>query len=684
MRQCFLVILLLSIFQLTTFSQSLRAYERAGDSAFEKKDYGAAVQYYSDVLKRHEQDYSLWWKYAESARLYNAYPEAERSYKKIIDSKKHKHRHPLAEYRLAEVKKSQGDYLTAIAYFEKFIAKESTIEAQYLEKARSEIDACQQAQIIAASPILVEMKHLGKEINSPWYEFAPSIVGDTLFYSSYRFDKRTDKGKNKRKLSKVMIAVKGGRGREPGRGFPATDTAHIAHTAFSPDGHYVFFTICKDLNANDKRCELWMTVIDRRKRWLPPVKLPEPINMAGYTTTQPNIAYDNEAQGPVLWFSSDRPGGKGKLDLWRVPLDTNFFCECNLPLPGKKIGRLPDFDAPTNVAELNTAENEVAPFFFSPEQKLYFSSDGLPGLGGFDIFHTEKRNAEFATPKNAGPGLNTSYNDLYFILKKDGSGGYLSSNRPGAMYLDEKNKACCNDLFAFSVIKPEVKPIPREPSEDTSTVPLIGLKSPNTAPTQPIPPIVIETRLTDFTGLPLYFDNDEPDNRSRKTATKSTYYETVEAFLARQREYRDRFSDNLKDQQADAAEQLVDNFFENEVRNGADRLNQLCELMFDRLQKGAELEVILKGYTSPRAKSDYNENLAQRRISSVRNQFEAFNDGSLRPYLNNGKLKISELSFGETTAKPGISDKLSDERNSIYHPNAARERRVEIVEVVIR
>lgn len=684
MRQCSLVILLLSIFQLTTFSQSLRAYERAGDSAFEKKDYGAAVQYYSDVLKRHEQDYSLWWKYAESARLYNAYPEAERSYKKIIDSKKHKNRHPLAEYRLAEVKKSQGDYLTAIAYFEKFIAKESTIEAQYLEKARSEIEVCQQAQVIAASPILVEMKHLGKEINSPWYEFAPSIVGDTLFYSSYRFDKRTDKGKNKRKLSKVMIAAKGGRGREPGRGFPATDTAHIAHTAFSPDGHYVFFTICKDLNANDKRCELWMTVIDRRKRWLPPVKLPEPINMAGYTTTQPNIAYDKEAQGPVLWFSSDRPGGKGKLDLWRVPLDTNFFCECNLPLPGKKIGRLPDFDAPTNVAELNTGENEVAPFFFSPEQKLYFSSDGLPGLGGFDIFYTEKGNDGFAAPKNAGPGLNTSYNDLYFILKKDGSGGYLSSNRPGAMYLDEKNKACCNDLFAFSVIKPEVKPIPREPSEDTSTVPLIGFKSPNTVPTLPIPPIVVEPRLTDFTGLPLYFDNDEPDNRSRKTATKSTYYETVEAFLARQREYRDRFSANLKDQQADAAEQLVDNFFENEVRNGADRLNQLCELMLDRLHKGAELEVILKGYTSPRAKSDYNEKLAQRRISSVRNQFEAFNDGSLRPYLNDGKLKISELSFGETTAKSGISDKLSDERNSIYHPNAARERRVEIVEVVIR
>ncbi len=684
MRLCFLITLLLSFFQLTTYAQSLRAYERAGDSAFEKKDYAAAVQYYGDVLKRHEQDYSLWWKYAESARLYNAFPEAERSYKKIIDSKKQKTRHPLAEYRLAEVKKSQGDYPTAIAYFEKFIAKQPNIEPIYLEKAKLEIDACQQAQVLAASPIQVEMKHLGKEINSPWYEFAPSIVGDTLFYSSYRFDKRTDKGKNKTKLSKVMIASKGGRGREPGRGFPATDTAHIAHTAFSPDGHYVFFTICKDLNVNDKRCELWMTVIDRRKRWLPPVKLPEPVNMPGYTITQPNIAYDKEAEGPVLWFSSDRPGGKGKLDLWRVPLDTNFFCECNLPLPGKKIGRLPEFEQPVNVAELNTPENEVSPFFFSPEQKLYFSSDGLRGLGGFDIYYTEKESGHYSPPKNAGPGLNTSYNDLYFILKKDGSGGYLSSNRPGAMYLDEKNKACCNDLFSFNVIKPEVQPIPKEPLEDTSSATVRVLKSPDNPRPLPIPALVLEPKLSDFNGLPLFFDNDEPDKRSRKTATNRSYYETVEAFLARQGEYRDRFSANLKGQQADTAEQLVDNFFENEVRNGADRLNQLCELMLDRLQNGAELEVIVKGYTSPRAKSDYNEKLAQRRISSVRNQFDAFGDGSLQTFLRDGRLKISELSFGETTAKSGISDKLSDERNSIYHPNAARERRVEIVEVVIR
>ncbi len=665
-------------------AQSLRAYERAGDSAFEKKDYGAAVQYYGDVLRRHENDLSLWWKYGESARLYNAFPEAERSYKKISDSKKHRNRHPLVDYRLAEVKKHQGDYPKAIAYFEKFLLEKPKTEPTYFEKAKTEIEVCQLAQTIAASPIKVNVKHLGKEINSPWYEFAPSVVGDTLFYSSYRFDKKSDKGKNKRKLSKVMIASKGGRGREPGRGFPTTDTAHIAHTAFSPDGHYVFFTVCKDLNTSDKRCELWMTVIDRRNRWLPPVKLPEPVNMPGYNTTQPNIGYDNEAQGPVLLFASDRPGGKGKLDLWRMPLDTNFFCECNLPLSGRKIPQLPDFEQPVNLASLNTPENEASPFFFPPEQKLFFSSDGLPGLGGFDIFYTQKDSTRFAVPQNAGPGLNTSYNDLYFVLKKDGLSGYLSSNRLGSLYIDERNKACCNDLFSVEMPKPVIPALPVAPAKDTMKAMLVVQKGSESLQPARIQPIVVEPKLEDFKGLPLYFDNDEPDKRTRSTTTRFTYDETVQAYLERQRTYRDQFIAGLKDQQADSAEALVDDFFENEVRRGGDRLSLLCDFMLLRLQKGEALEVIVKGYTSPRAEHAYNLNLAKRRISSVRNAFETFADGMLQPFLRSGKLTIRELSFGETTASVGISDKLQDERNSIYHPDAARERRVEIVEVVVR
>ncbi len=677
MKNAFLIIATLFVYSHLP-AQSLRSYERAGDEAFKHKNYGAAVQYYGDVLKRHEEDLTLWWKYGESARMYQSFPEAERSYKKIAASPKHKGKHPLVDYRIAEVKKNLGDYTSAIFYFEKFLnEKPPKADPTFFEKAQAEIEFCKTAKTLAASPNGVTIKHLGKEINSAWNEFAPTVLGDTLFYTSNRFDKKSDNGKEKAKIHKVMLAAKNGRGHEPGRGFPSTDTAHIAHTAFSPDGHYMFFTVCQDLNAYDKRCELWLTVIDRRNRWLPAVRLPEPINLPGYSTTQPSIGYDKAAQGPVLWFASDRPGGKGKLDLWSVPLDTNFFCPCNLPLPGKKsIGDLPPFNAPVNTEALNTPENEGTPFFYAPTQKLYFSSDGLPGLGGYDIHVADKRDGKYAAPQNVGPGLNTSFNDLYFFLKPDGLNGYLSSNRPGAYYLDEKTKAACHDIFSFKL------PPPPPVAPPLDTLPSVSVKKPGLPPptTPTLPPAEVP-KLRDFNGLPLYFDNDEPDKRTRRTATKKSYEETAQSYLERQNEYRERFAGNVDGAKSDTAEQQVDDFFENEVRRGYDRLGQLSELLLSRLESGESIEVFIKGFTSPRAESDYNLNLGKRRVSSVRNHFETWSEGVLQPYLRAGKLKITETSFGETTARAGVSDKLGDERNSIYHPDAARERRVEIVEV---
>lgn len=673
-----LIFILLS--SLAANGQSLRSYERAGDDAFKKKDYGAAVQYYATVLKRDNDNLSVLWKHGECARLFYAYGEAEKSYKKIADTKRYLKDFPLLNFRLGEIKKGQGDYAAATSFFEKFLEEKPTkADPLFFEKTLDEIEICRTAQALIAEGQQVEVKNMGKTINSPYSDFAPVSVGDTLFFSSYRFDKKSDRRKPKSKLTKVMISSKGGRAREPGRGFPTTDTAHIAHTAFSPDGHYVVFSVCENLNAYDIRCELWLTVVDRRNRWLPPIKLPEPINLPGYTTTQPSIGYDAYHQGPVLWFASDRPGGRGKLDLWYVPLDTVFFCPCALPLPGKKITRLPRFEQPVNAAEVNTPENDGMPFFFAPTQQLYFSSEGWPGLGGWDIFSAKKDSTLFAAPKNAGPGLNSSYNDVYFYLKPDGQNGYLSSNRPGSLYLDEANKACCNDLWSFKLPKPEAPPL----SEAKDSMPTISAKSP--PPKSEIPPptttLPDPPKLQDFVGLPLYFDNDEPDKRTRRTTTQRSYEETVQTYLERQREYRDRFSNGLSDIKADEAEALVDNFFENEVRRGYDRLGQLCDLLLARLQKGESVEVLIKGFTSPRAQTDYNLNLGKRRISSVRNQFAVFADGVLVPYLRNGQLKITETSFGETTARSDISDDLADERNSIYHPDAARERRVEIVEI---
>ena len=119
MKLFLLVFSLIAFSPYITTSQSLKAYEKAGDKAFVKKDFGAAAQYYASVLSRHDQDFDLWWKYGESSRLYSSFSEAERSYLKILGTKARHRKYPMLNYRLGEVKKSQGDYKAAISYFDK-------------------------------------------------------------------------------------------------------------------------------------------------------------------------------------------------------------------------------------------------------------------------------------------------------------------------------------------------------------------------------------------------------------------------------------------------------------------------------------------------------------------------------------------------------------------------------------
>ncbi|MBK6620692.1 MAG: hypothetical protein IPG32_07395 [Saprospirales bacterium] len=187
--------------------------------------------------------------------------------------------------------------------------------------------------------------------------------------------------------------------------------------------------------------------------------------------------------------------------------------------------------------------------------------------------------------------------------------------------------------------------------------------------------------LEDFLPLALFFDNDEPDKRTQRTSTRKTYGETFERYMVRKKEYLEEYGDPLGEDERALADEHMDSFFEEEVRKGYDHLQRFSEILLERLEKGDRVEIFIKGYTSPRAKSEYNLSLGQRRISSVRNHFQAHKSGVFRPFLESGQLRITERSFGETLASREVSDELEDLRNSVYSIGAARERRVEIVEI---
>jgi outer membrane protein OmpA-like peptidoglycan-associated protein/tetratricopeptide (TPR) repeat protein len=670
----FLVLLSLAWLPNTTaYSQTSRAFERAGDAAIKRKDYSSAFVYYGNVIHKSPHKIGVQWKYAESARQFYALDLAEKAYKVVVADAKGVSKYPLAWYRLGEIAQMKGDYDRAASCYSRYQTLENA-DTTMVRKAAREAAACNWAKNAEDEPASVEIKHLDKKINSPYSDMAPVGRGDTLFFSSYRFQVFDKKTKEHQRQTRLMVSVGGKSAREPLRGIPTGDSAHIAHTAFTPDGNFLIFNYCKNINPTEIRCELWMVNKDIKGHWTKPRRLPEPVNMSGYTTTQPSIAYDAANKDLRLWFASDRPGGKGKNDIWYVSLDADWFCPCNLPFNARKPQRLPEFSAPKHVAEINTEEQEATPYYHTATGELYFSSEGWTGFGGYDVFKSQEKKKRFEKPENVGIGINSSYNDIYFSLRADGSSGYLSSNRPGSFYLDERNKACCNDIYEVKIpqLTPPVTLVPKDPQLPTIPVTPV-VPTPVPAPTPP--------DFKDFTGLPLFFDNDEPDKRTRKTVTQKTYEETVVTYLARQDEYRNHIREGLKDAAEENAEKSVDAFFDTEVRAGFERLTQLCELLQLRLGEGQKVEIIIKGFTSPRAQNDYNLNLSKRRISSVRNHIAAWSGGALHTYINNGQLLITEAGFGESKAKSGLSDNLFDVRNSVYSPDVARERRVEIVEI---
>ena len=623
-------------------AQSFKAFEKAGDKALDNKDYYAALHYYGQALEQRTDDPGGAYKYAEGARHFNAF-ETAIEYYQIAGDKSSGKTFPDLQYWLGICHKNLGDYELAKQHFQAYTG------SRFVNEAKAEIQSCDWALELLQHPDPYKIEKLNKRVNTAYSEFGALQRGDTLYYSSYRFEKKNDKNIPPRKITKILSSVKGAKGRPLRRSFN-DEEKHTAHTAFSLDGKRIYFTKCDFVNASDIRCAIYYRDKDRRRRWnKTAVKLPVQVNKPGYTATHPHIGFDSGKGKQVLFFVSDRPGGSGGLDIWRSELDQK----------GK-------FLEPQPLSSVNTPDNDINPFLDIKSQILFFSSDGRQGLGGYDIFKWDgKQISHMGTP------LNSSYNDVYFTVDTTLKTGYLSSNRPGAFYLDAANKACCNDIYRFEWIEPKSLD-----STEIAEIPSLPVESTITNEPQPMP-----TKLEDFLPLALYFDNDEPDKRTRRTVTKKTYEETFLKYYKNKSTYLAEFVKPLNEEDKAEAELVVDSFFEEEVKRGYDFLFRFSEILLERLEAGEEVEIFIKGYTSPRAKSDYNLHLGQRRISSLRNHFDAYQDGVFLEFLKKGQLKITERSFGESQASNLVSDELEDVRNSVYSPDAAKERRVEIVEI---
>ncbi len=204
--------------------------------------------------------------------------------------------------------------------------------------------------------------------------------------------------------------------------------------SMSIDNKHIFFTKAKDNGGPVLNFDIY-TADNINGEWTE-AKVVEGINDPVYWDSQPTIASD----GKTLYFASDRKGGRGGVDLYVTVKDKNT----GIWSPPQNMGPV-----------INTQYDEKSAFIHSDFQTLYFSSDGHPGVGGFDIFFSKKGDdGKWSEPKNIGIPINTVADDLGFFVSTDGHLGYFASNEPSRSNGKSIGKF---DIFSFELYK-EARP----------------------------------------------------------------------------------------------------------------------------------------------------------------------------------------------------------------------------------
>lgn len=192
---------------------------------------------------------------------------------------------------------------------------------------------------------------------------------------------------------------------------------------FTPDEKIVYYT--NSVKSNTTNYQLYKASFDSSVKgsnvWKKEGQTE--FNSENYSIENPNVSPD----GKKIYFSSNMPGGFGGYDLYSADLDM-FGNLKNLKNLGKKV---------------NTVADEKFPYV-SPENNLYFSSNGHDGYGGQDIFVSKINKRSYTTPVNLGNTMNTKADEVAFVLgTKDW--GFISSNRAESLGL--------YDIYKFSFTK---------------------------------------------------------------------------------------------------------------------------------------------------------------------------------------------------------------------------------------
>ncbi len=423
--------LLFSTFLLICFSMNVSAqrnFTEEADNAFELKQYYDAIELYQKAYSRVQRNRAerarILFQIAECYRLTNNIRRAVPQYRRVIRSG---YPDPIAHLHLAEMLKMNEDYDEAIIEFKEFKKK-----APDDPRGPRGIESCKLAQMWLDNPTRYEIENV-RQLNTRENDFAAAFADNrrhnSLIITSSRdgsLGRGTDAWTGEGFTSLFFTEEsRGRRGRRVAR--QQEDDAQISWTtptlldegpvntthnegtaSLNERGNTMYFTRCKIIRRQTTTCQIYSTQ-KRGRFWTEPelvVLGPDSFNYG-----HPSISPDEL----TIYFASDKPGGYGGRDIWMATRDR----------------RTRPFGEPVNLGPtINTEGDEVFPFI-RDENTLYFSSNGHIGMGGLDIFRSERVGDEWQTPENMKYPINSPGDDFAIIFQGEEERGFFSSNRQG-------------------------------------------------------------------------------------------------------------------------------------------------------------------------------------------------------------------------------------------------------------
>lgn len=314
---------------------------------------------------------------------------------------------PLVTFLMGQAYQLNLEPDSALVEYSRYLSQVKDTASEYTNSVvKRKIEECNYARELMKSPKNVRIENMGSKVNSRFAEYCPVISADesVMIFTSRRnnttggeIDPETDDY-----YEDIYYSVQeDGEWKAPkNMGDMVNTIYHDATVGLSPDGQELLIYNDDEGDGNIYRCEL------KGSEWSMPVKLGNNVNSEYH---EPSACFTFD--GRTLYFVTNKPGGLGGKDIYSSRL--NEFGEWG---PAVNLG-----------APINTPGDEDAVFMHPDGVTLYFSSNGHPSMGGYDIYKSTQEGRSWTQPENLGFPINSPDNDVFFVISASGEHGYYSS-----------------------------------------------------------------------------------------------------------------------------------------------------------------------------------------------------------------------------------------------------------------